>query len=247
MYRKDECPSLFKDPEQLEADALQNISDGKPALMWHKVHRFGFILNVVLVISLNVFLLDCFLFLLQILWTILDLDKKWLLLQKRKSALQLYYKKRYAEESRIIDDETRLNFIRQLFDSITKSLKAAVSEREVDDVDSKFNLHFPPGEVGDVNGQYKRPKRRSQYSSCSKAGLWGLVSKLGYSSEQFGLQLSLEKMVGSFCLFSQLWFVASSFIFVTTPVMHFLLENGGAVGQQGNPRRSGFKFYMCYV
>ncbi|KAL1821112.1 hypothetical protein ACET3Z_015981 [Daucus carota] len=165
MYRKDECPSLFKDPEQLEADALQNISEGKPALMWHKI-----------------------------LWTILDLDKKWLLLQKRKSALQLYYKKRYAEESRIIDDETRLNFIRQLFDSITKSLKAAVSEREVDDVDSKFNLHFPPGEVGDVNGQYKRPKRRSQYSSCSKAGLWGLVSKLGYSSEQFGLQLSLEKM-----------------------------------------------------
>ncbi|XP_063947335.1 transcription elongation factor SPT6 homolog isoform X4 [Daucus carota subsp. sativus] len=165
MYRKDECPSLFKDPEQLEADALQNISDGKPALMWHKI-----------------------------LWTILDLDKKWLLLQKRKSALQLYYKKRYAEESRIIDDETRLNFIRQLFDSVTKSLKAAVSEREVDDVDSKFNLHFPPGEVGDVNGQYKRPKRRSQYSSCSKAGLWGLVSKLGYSSEQFGLQLSLEKM-----------------------------------------------------
>ncbi|KAL8089143.1 hypothetical protein AgCh_038785 [Apium graveolens] len=37
MYRKDECPSLFKDPEQLEADGLQNSYDKKPALMWHKL------------------------------------------------------------------------------------------------------------------------------------------------------------------------------------------------------------------
>ncbi|XP_074326155.1 transcription elongation factor SPT6 homolog [Apium graveolens] len=36
MYRKDECSSLFKDPEQLEADGLQNSYDKKPALMWHK-------------------------------------------------------------------------------------------------------------------------------------------------------------------------------------------------------------------
>ncbi|KAL8133543.1 hypothetical protein AgCh_008853 [Apium graveolens] len=165
MYRKDECPSLFKDPEQLETDGIQNSCDKKPALTWHKV-----------------------------LWTIVDLDKKWLLLQKRKSALQSYYKKRYAEESRIIDDETRLILNRQLFDSVTKSLREAESEREVDDVDLKFNIHFPPGEVGDIDGQYKRPKRKSQYNCCSKAGLWGLASKFGYSPEQFGLQLSLEKM-----------------------------------------------------
>ncbi|KAL8116679.1 hypothetical protein AgCh_023004 [Apium graveolens] len=37
MYRNDECPSLFKDPEQLEADGLQNSYDKKPALMWHKL------------------------------------------------------------------------------------------------------------------------------------------------------------------------------------------------------------------
>ncbi|KAL8120337.1 hypothetical protein AgCh_017493 [Apium graveolens] len=37
MYRKDECPSLFKDPEQLEADGLQNSYEKKPALMWHKL------------------------------------------------------------------------------------------------------------------------------------------------------------------------------------------------------------------
>lgn len=84
----------------------------------------------------------------------------------------------------------------QLFESITKSLKAADSEKEVDDVDLKFNLHFPPGEVVLDEGQYKRPSRKSQYSICSKAGLWEVASKFGYSSEQFGLQISLEKMVG---------------------------------------------------
>lgn len=118
-----------------------------------------------------------------------------MLLQKRKSALESYYKKRFEEESRRIYDETRLALNEQLFDSISNSLKAAESEREVDDVDSKFNLHFPPGEVGADEGQYKRPKRKSQYSICSKAGLWEVASKFGYSSEQLGLQLSLEKMV----------------------------------------------------
>jgi len=131
----------------------------------------------------------------QVLWAIQDLDRKWLLLQKRKNALQSYYNKRFEEESRRVYDETRLTLNQQLFESITKSLKAAESEREVDDVDMKFNLHFPPGEIGVDEGQYRRPKRKSQYSICSKAGLWEVASKFGYSSEQFGLQISLEKMV----------------------------------------------------
>ncbi|XP_044467920.1 transcription elongation factor SPT6 homolog [Mangifera indica] len=166
MYRKEECLSLLKDPEEQEVDD-DNKDDFErpPKLKWHKV-----------------------------LWAIQDLDRKWLLLQKRKSALESYYKKRFEEESRRIYDETRLALNEQLFDSISKSLKAAESEREVDDVDSKFNLHFPPGEVGVDEGQYKRPKRKSQYSICSKSGLWEVVSKFGYSSEQLGLQLSLEKM-----------------------------------------------------
>ena len=42
QYTKDECPSLFKDPEQIEADALQNSFDRKPSLMSSKVHIFGF-------------------------------------------------------------------------------------------------------------------------------------------------------------------------------------------------------------
>ena len=126
----------------------------------------------------------------------MDLDTKWLLLQKRKSALQSYYNKRYEEESNsIYDDDTRLNWNEQLFESITKSLKVAKTDREVDDVDSKFNLHFPPGELDSDEGPYLRPKRKSQYSICSKARLWEVANKFGYSSEQFGLQISLEKTV----------------------------------------------------
>ena len=129
------------------------------------------------------------------LWAVQDLDRKWLLLQKRKSALLAYYKKRFEEESRRIYDETRLSLNRQLFDSIIGALRNAESEREVDDVDAKFNLHFPPGEAGVDEGQYKRPKRKSLYSICNKAGLWEVASKFGYSSEQFGLQISLLEMV----------------------------------------------------
>ncbi|GAB2295631.1 Transcription elongation factor spt6 [Dionaea muscipula] len=130
----------------------------------------------------------------QVLWAMRDLDKKWRLLQKRKSALLMYYNKRFEEESRRVYDETRLGLNKQLFESIIKALTDAESEREVDDVDSKFNLHFPPGEVGVDEGQYKRPKRKSLYSICSKAGLWEVASKFGYSSEQFGLQISLQEI-----------------------------------------------------
>ncbi|KAF4388005.1 hypothetical protein G4B88_017038, partial [Cannabis sativa] len=160
MYRKEECLSLLKDPDDDNQD-----TERTPSLKWHKV-----------------------------LWAIQDLDRKWLLLQKRKSALQLYYNKRFEEESRRVYDERKLAFNQPIFESIMNALKAAASEREVDDVDSKFNLHFPAGEVGADEGQYKRPKRKSLYSVCSKAGLYDVASKFGYSSEQFGLQLSLERM-----------------------------------------------------
>ncbi|XP_038702098.1 transcription elongation factor SPT6 homolog isoform X2 [Tripterygium wilfordii] len=161
MYRKEECLSLLRDPRQHEDDGENQDKSGlTPTVKWHKL-----------------------------LWAIHDLDRKWLLLQKRKNALHSYYNKRFEEESRRIYDETRLNLNQQLFESILKSLKAAESEREVDDVDLKFNLHFPPGEVGADEGQYKRPKRKSQYSICSKAGLWEVASKFGHSAEQFGREL----------------------------------------------------------
>lgn len=118
-----------------------------------------------------------------------------MLLQKRKTALLSHYSKRFEEESRRVYDETRLSLNQQLFESIIDSLKTAETEREVDDVDSKFNLHFPPGEVGVEEGQYKRPNRKSQYSVCNKAGLWEVASKIGHSSEKLGLRLNLEDMV----------------------------------------------------
>ncbi|XP_073222726.1 transcription elongation factor SPT6 homolog isoform X2 [Cicer arietinum] len=166
MYRKEECLSLLKDLERPEAgDETWDKNNKTPTLKWHKI-----------------------------LWALQDLDRKWLLLQKRKSALQLYYNKRFEEESRRVYDETRLNLNRQLFESVMRSLKEAESEREVDDVDSKFNLHFPPGEAGVDEGQYKRPKRKSMYSSFSKAGLWEVASRFGCSSEQLGLCLSLVQL-----------------------------------------------------
>ncbi|XP_047942962.1 transcription elongation factor SPT6 homolog [Salvia hispanica] len=164
MYRKEEILSLLKDPTDHES-SIENDMNQKPTLKWHKV-----------------------------LWAIQDLDQKWLLLLKRKNALQSYYTKQFEEERRRVYDETCLRLNEQLFQSITKSLEAADSEREVDDVRSKFNLHSPPGEVVLDEGQFKRPKRKSHYSICSKAGLWEVASKFGYSSEQFGLQISLEKM-----------------------------------------------------
>ncbi|XP_050210070.1 transcription elongation factor SPT6 homolog [Mercurialis annua] len=164
MYRKEECLSLLKDPDQHDDDSYDK-SDTPPMLKWHKV-----------------------------LWAIHDLDRKWLLLQKRKTALESYYNKRFEEESRRMYDQTRPDLNQQLFESILTSLKAAESEREVEDVDAQFNLHFPPGEPGLDEGQYKRPKRKSQYSICSKAGLWDVANKFGFIAEQLGMALSLTKM-----------------------------------------------------
>ncbi|RWW27585.1 hypothetical protein BHE74_00012559 [Ensete ventricosum] len=130
----------------------------------------------------------------KVLWAVQTLDRKWLLLQKRKSALHSYYNKRFEEEARRIDNETRLALNQQLFKSITEALKDARSEREVDDIDAKFNLHFPPGEVDSEDGQFKRPKRKSLYGVFHKAGLWEVANKFGANSEQFGLLLSLEKV-----------------------------------------------------
>ncbi|KAJ0742822.1 putative tex-like protein, HTH domain superfamily [Helianthus annuus] len=142
----------------------QYSSDEKPTLRWHKV-----------------------------IWNILDLDRKWSLFQKRKSALQLYYNKRF-DEDRNIYDETRLHLDQKFFESIIKFLNMAETEREIDDVDAKFNLHFPPGEVDVDEGEFKRPKRKSQYNICSEAGLREVAIKFGYSSEEFGLLISLEQM-----------------------------------------------------
>ncbi|CAN0922993.1 Transcription elongation factor SPT6 homolog [Linum grandiflorum] len=161
-YRKDECTSLFKDFRKLRSDHYnQDSDDHSPNLKWHKV-----------------------------LWAIQDLHRTWLLLQKRKIALLSYYNKRFDEDSIQNYDVTIRDSNHRLFKSIVKSLEAAESEREVDDVDAKFNLRFSPGAN---EGQYKRPGRRSKFSARIKAGLWEVVSKFGCSAEQLGLYLSLTE------------------------------------------------------
>ncbi|XP_062180009.1 transcription elongation factor SPT6 homolog isoform X2 [Phragmites australis] len=160
MYRKENCPSLFKD---LDSNEQGNEND-VPKMRWHKL-----------------------------LWAVQTLDKKWLLLQKRKVALELYYDKRFDDENRRIDDVTRQDLNRQLYNSIIEALKDAKSEKEVEDVDAKFNLHFPPGEV-EEEGQFKRPKRKSLYNICHKAGLWEVANQFGRSAEQLGHHLTLTKI-----------------------------------------------------
>jgi transcription elongation factor SPT6 len=105
----------------------------------------------------------------------------------------LYYEKRFDDEKRRIDDVTRQELNSQLYNSIIEALKDAKSEKEVEDVDAKFNLHFPPGEV-EEEGQFKRPKRKSLYSICHKAGLWEVANQFGRSAEQLGHHLTLTKI-----------------------------------------------------
>ncbi|KAF3790785.1 Transcription elongation factor [Nymphaea thermarum] len=124
----------------------------------------------------------------KLLWAVHNLDKKWLLLQKRKNSLQLYYKKRASEEANI--DVSK----KKLLESLVDMLKNADSERVVDDIDLKFNLHFPPDEVDAEEGQFKRPKRKSLYSICRKAGLGDAAGMFGLSPEKFGKLLGLEEM-----------------------------------------------------
>jgi transcription elongation factor SPT6 len=66
------------------------------------------------------------------------------------------------------------------------------SNTEVEDIDAKFYLHFPPVEVEE--GQFKRPKRKSMYSIYQKTGLWEVANQFGHSSEQFGHRLTLTNI-----------------------------------------------------
>ncbi|KAG5047637.1 hypothetical protein JHK86_017043 [Glycine max] len=163
MYRKEQCLSLLEDPKAEELENIFNDIERKPMLKWH-----------------------------QMLWIIQELDKKWLFLQKRKSLLMEYYNKHFEEEremSFLVDESS---FHKQIFDSITNMLKKAETESEIDDIDRKFNLHFPPAEVF-LDSGFKRPLTKSYYTNCNKAGLWSLANKFG-DPEKFGSLVTLEKV-----------------------------------------------------
>lgn len=114
-------------------------------------------------------------------------------LQNPKSALQRYYNKRYNEEYNHIYDKAKLSRIQQLFELITNYLKKADSVREIDDIDMKFSIHFPPIEMV-ADGQFRRPMRKSLYDKCVMDGLQNFAGKFGYKSERYGLQDTLEKV-----------------------------------------------------
>ncbi|PQP93583.1 transcription elongation factor SPT6-like [Prunus yedoensis var. nudiflora] len=103
------------------------------------------------------------------LWTIQDLDRKWLLLQKRKSALQSYYKQ----------FECTVNH--QILESVITSLEASESEREVDDADAKFNLHFP--RFAGVKWLQRKPLNRFEGAQ------WLLIQK---AEEEKLLEVTLQ-------------------------------------------------------
>ncbi|XP_065853878.1 transcription elongation factor SPT6 homolog [Euphorbia lathyris] len=84
---------------------------------------------------------------------------------------------------------------RELFGDVNELLSRR--KQQLESSEWKFNLHCPPGgEVGVDERQYKRPGRKSQYSICSKAGLWEVASKFGLSAETLGSYLSVVKIAG---------------------------------------------------
>ena len=89
----------------------------------------------------------------------------------------------------------------------------------MEDVDAKFNLHFPPGEV-EEEGQFKRPKRKSLYSICHKAGLWEVASQFGRSAEQLGHHLTLTKI--PVCDLTDILFWDSA-VCATYPLLAYIL------------------------
>jgi len=97
------------------------------------------------------------------------------------------------------------SFHKQIFDSITIMLEKAETEREIDDVDMKFNLYFPPADEFLSSG-YKRPLMKTYYSDCRKAGLSSLARKIG-NPEKFGSLVTLNEAVNfGLCLHMPLYF-----------------------------------------
>ncbi|CAI7921646.1 unnamed protein product [Closterium sp. NIES-54] len=126
----------------------------------------------------------------QALWAIQQWDRRWLLLQRRKRSLRSAYERPRVDE----DEEAERQLAMQ---GVLHALDCALSEPAVEDVDAKFNLQFPPEEAvaeeggrgGAGGGQQRRPRKRSMYSVCRRAGLKGVVKRIGLSAFQLGENL----------------------------------------------------------
>ncbi|KAI5078919.1 hypothetical protein GOP47_0006590 [Adiantum capillus-veneris] len=119
----------------------------------------------------------------KLLWQIFSMDKKWRWLQRRKAALAEAYEKRARLEEQ--KNSENLDMLKKLL----AALQEARSQVAVDDVDAKYTLHFPPDEVDFDQSQFKRPKRKSAYSTYRKNGLGVVAGQFGLTPEQFGENL----------------------------------------------------------
>lgn len=131
----------------------------------------------------------------QALWAVQNWDKKWLLLRRRKAGLEEAFKRRSLYEAQ------RGNSRDELFEGLLQALSDAQSEQAVDDIDEKFNLHFPPDEIDVEPGQFKRPKRKSFYILCRKARLGMVASHFGLTPEKLGENISAMYKVSEFSVF----------------------------------------------
>lgn len=107
--------------------------------------------------------------------------------------LMRYYNTHFEEESQMSFLVEESSFHKQVFDSITNMLQKAETESEIDDIDRKFNLYFPPSEEF-LDSGFKRPLTKSYYSNCNKAGMRPLACKFG-NPENFGSLVTLKKVV----------------------------------------------------
>ncbi|XP_057817210.1 transcription elongation factor SPT6-like isoform X2 [Cryptomeria japonica] len=164
MYRKEMCLNLLRDLEYSSTEAADKSADKPTDKAADKEKKS----------KMKMY---------KALWEIQLRDRKWLLLQRRKTALKASYEKRAGEEAR------RDPIKWKLLETVFQSLDDAESERTIDDLDTKFNLHFPPDEIEVEEGQFKRPKRKSMYSICRKSGLGAVSRNFGLTSEQLGKNL----------------------------------------------------------
>jgi transcription elongation factor SPT6 len=92
--------------------------------------------------------------LLQALWAVQEWNKKWLLIQRRKSVLQVNFKERIPVDVSSIPEKD--NIAKNIF----RFLEDAESEQALDDCEAQFNLRFPIDESEVADCGFKRPRFR---------------------------------------------------------------------------------------
>lgn len=119
------------------------------------------------------------------LWAVQEWNKKWLLLQRRKSELQAGFKERVPVDVGNTPETDKL--VKNIF----RFIEDAESEQVLDDFEAQFNLHFPRDESEILDYRFKRPRFRSLYSIGHQAGLGTITKHFGLASEALGENLKV--------------------------------------------------------